>query len=339
MSAEAAEHSGRTVGTCLLVGFLTGSISRAAGTTSNTLGFRFMLDMKRHQCELRPGISVSVQGKHEGVADRIQICSGTTRASSPSYVDVAFLPNRDWRDLSDVEYRMLDDQVREDKLGDAERITTWRLPRSISKHFNILRVAIEEHNNEGVVGKLFKHAEYRRGLDKLIDLCREAGMADGYRKLGYYIRKPGLTSLTVEEKEGKFVGLHVDSWARGAPDKRTGFPLRLCVNLGPESRYLQFVNLSFRQIAEITKYEANDDANQFVIKFLDQYPNYPVLRLKVEPGEAYIAPAEFMIHDGSSDEKKYVDATTTILGDFGSRVVHNMIALSEELDTISPPDG
>jgi hypothetical protein len=35
--------------------------------------------------------------------------------------------------------------------------------------------------------------------------------------------------------------------------------------------------------------------------FLSRYPDVPVMRCRVKPGEAYIAPTENIVHDGSSE--------------------------------------
>jgi len=34
--------------------------------------------------------------------------------------------------------------------------------------------------------------------------------------------------------------------------------------------------------------------------FMSTFPNYPVVRVRLRPGEAYIAPTENILHDGSS---------------------------------------
>jgi hypothetical protein len=50
--------------------------------------------------------------------------------------------------------------------------------------------------------------------------------------------------------------------------------------------------------------------------FFETFPDYPVVRIRVAPGEAYIAPTENMVHDGSTDEQSQIDVTLTVLGTF-----------------------
>ena len=50
--------------------------------------------------------------------------------------------------------------------------------------------------------------------------------------------------------------------------------------------------------------------------FLSNYPDYPVIKIRVSPGEAYIAPTENMIHDGCTINKQFFDVIMTIRGNF-----------------------
>ena len=50
--------------------------------------------------------------------------------------------------------------------------------------------------------------------------------------------------------------------------------------------------------------------------FLTQFPKTPVYRLKIKSGEAYIAPTENIIHDGSSLYQDNLDLYITAFGMF-----------------------
>ncbi len=52
---------------------------------------------------------------------------------------------------------------------------------------------------------------------------------------------------------------------------------------------------------------------------MKRYPDYPVIKVRVAPGEAYIAPTENMIHDGSTVGKQYPDIHLTLFGYFRTR--------------------
>jgi hypothetical protein len=73
-----------------------------------------------------------------------------------------------------------------------------------------------------------------------------------------------------------------------------------------------------------------------------QFPTYPVLRLRVKPGEAYIAPTDNLIHDGSSVGKQFPDITIHNLGYFGvaqnvSAVVFGCLTKTCVPEIVRPP--
>ena len=43
---------------------------------------------------------------------------------------------------------------------------------------------------------------------------------------------------------------------------------------------------------------------------------YPVVRLQIDPGEAYIMPADNLLHDASTERTRFPDITLTFLGYF-----------------------
>ena len=71
------------------------------------------------------------------------------------------------------------------------------------------------------------------------------------------------------------------------------------------------------------KYEINNIYKQFALSF----PEYPVLRIKINPYEAYIAPTEFIIHDGSNINTKYPDINLVVRGYFQNKTKLNIFSL------------
>src|SRR5688572_7475990 len=41
--------------------------------------------------------------------------------------------------------------------------------------------------------------------------------------------------------------------------------------------------------------------------FMRRFPTCPVVRLRVRPGEAYVAPTENLLHDGSREGRSWLD--------------------------------
>ena len=98
------------------------------------------------------------------------------------------------------------------------------------------------------------------------------------------------------------------------------------INLGSECRYFLFINLSITQIYDlVSKYHniANKDnlgRTGLAIMFMELFPNYPVIKLRVNPGEAYIANTEHIIHDGSTKGTHHLDIFFTMRSIFNFKI-------------------
>jgi radical SAM protein with 4Fe4S-binding SPASM domain len=153
---------------------------------------------------------------------------------------------------------------------------------------------------------------------ELARLYAEAGRP--HRTLGISLVAAGFTTTAVDFSTNRRLGLHVDSGPGSAPRMRAQTLNRISVNLGKEPRRLLFLNLSLAQvIARLPADVGNDPANSptdLARAFLRAFPRYPVLSLEVEPGEAYIAPTENMIHDGYTGHLTSPDASLSVLGHF-----------------------
>jgi hypothetical protein len=140
--------------------------------------------------------------------------------------------------------------------------------------------------------------------------------------LGYGHNPPGFRTVTYDAAAERFIGLHIDDLDALPLAERAGSTNRLCVNLGRCARYLLFVNLSCARMAELlARHRAGPDysawrSTPLIHAFLATFPGYPVLRLAVRPGEAYVAPTENMIHDGATDGMTADDEQVTVRGCF-----------------------
>jgi hypothetical protein len=112
-------------------------------------------------------------------------------------------------------------------------------------------------------------------------------------------------SATLVEADGGHYGLHVDDGARLAIDALASGPMRLSVNIGDIARLFLFVNLGVDQMldgigraGERSVFRAGL-ADEIGRSFLAAYPEYPIVALRVDPGEAYLAPTQAILHDGA----------------------------------------
>src|SRR5207245_3971045 len=118
----------------------------------------------------------------------------------------------------------------------------------------------------------------------------------------------GLLTTTRDPNKGnKRLGLHVDSHERRPLASRSASRRLLSVNLAHEPRAFLFVALSIASIFDALGRPADDDpgrqpnATALGRRFLTSLPDCPVFRLELRPGEAYLAPVQNVIHDGSSE--------------------------------------
>jgi hypothetical protein len=119
--------------------------------------------------------------------------------------------------------------------------------------------------------------------------------------------------------------MHLDSWYRAPIAGRASSPNRICINLGSNRRYLVFVNLTLRgmmKMCEVDLGVLDSTAPATLIRlFMSKFVDYPVIRISIDPGAAYIAPTENLLHDGSTFGMLCSDVTLTIRGRFGLRSV------------------
>ncbi|MEJ1961755.1 MAG: hypothetical protein WDO56_09485 [Gammaproteobacteria bacterium] len=112
-----------------------------------------------------------------------------------------------------------------------------------------------------------------------------------------------------------FQGLHIDLYGPLVQEQLASryAGSRLVVNLTDETRYVAFINLRlatmlsrYPQLRQLPQLMDAIDASMGATQsqgivanaFMESFPEYPVIRLAVEPGQAYIAPTTAIPHEG-----------------------------------------
>lgn len=117
------------------------------------------------------------------------------------------------------------------------------------------------------------------------------------------VTDPGDERTTTEDPAtGRRLGLHVDNWDRLPYGARGDGRRRLCLNLGPGVRYFL---LGDRDIEEIYQCVHPDPAHHYphtddVRRYVTQGRPLQCLRIRLDPGDGYLAPTELLPHDGST---------------------------------------
>jgi hypothetical protein len=139
-------------------------------------------------------------------------------------------------------------------------------------------------------------SDFRRiALRQLEMVCNRLSAGFPLENKGFWLAKGGGASLstTRDRTDGRFIGLHIDRWERRSLETISAARNRVCLNMGPDTRYLVFVSTNLRYIADLYNLDAaNSCTTSHAQAYLRDHPEVPVYRVRVEPGEAYIAPTE-----------------------------------------------
>jgi len=277
-----------------------------------------------------PGVVLFLGGA-DGCADRVQLSSGTVAAPAVTpdglYEEGAVIPRPGWRSLTAHERGALIVESCPPLYGNA--VSVISLPPQLLHPFRSLRIAAAERQSKEMLGRIIGNESCSRGTDRILAYLRQhfqQPRIDEEWTLagGIGVRPPRLHTVTEQPGTDALIGLHLDSWywQDFALTCREDAPNRVCVNIGAEDRYFLFLNVPIAEMYRLVKDKLaipgpNCPPSSVATCFMTTSPSYPVVRVRIRPGEAYIAPTENIAHDGSSIDMDALDVTLSIRGRFG----------------------
>ncbi len=139
----------------------------------------------------------------------------------------------------------------------------------------------------------------RQCLEIIADYFR---YAPGTRCYGIGINGPGMVTTSIDRNIDRIVGLHVDHWDQLPLTARSTAGNRLAINVGESAYYFLMLPATLEEMALSLGLPFADDAdlNELPGRFMAAFPDRPVFRFAVAPGDVYIAPTDNLIHDGST---------------------------------------
>lgn len=253
--------------------------------------------------------------------DRVSLSPGTCPAAEAKcdhpYCDDAMIPKFPWRPPTGDEALILTGGA----VAAGEWIRVVSIPDDVLAAFPSFSAATDLSSQEILtLARSPRYFPAITALERYVQRWR--ARPDGcFENTGVAVKEPRLTTATFDDAAMSYVGLHVDTWYRSALLKRPFSPGRICVNLGCEERAFLYLNLPLRIMAdELVRvgYRSPNrfSANRLAVTFCTVFPRYPVVRLAISPGQAYIAPTENIVHDASTRDQSYWDITFTIRGHF-----------------------
>jgi len=190
------------------------------------------------------------------------------------------------------------------------------LAHSLSTHFES-RTDLSLARNASCKATFFHAIE---GCGKHLEpFCIQGGDVESQ---GAAVNAGGMSLITqdMDVTPPQRIGLHVDDWDHLAVSERSHSRRRLCVNLGLMSRYLVFLPKPLSALAAEGKFPSeishDESPARVVRRYLSRNLRQLAVRVRIDPGEAYIFNAEDVIHDGSSDLSDVPDIALHFLGPF-----------------------
>jgi hypothetical protein len=256
--------------------------------------------------------------------DRLALSSGTRPVGSlalSDYRDTAFVPRGPWREPGNQERRLL--LAAEPPVSIGSHVTLVRVPDEVMAHFAALRDRLHSCSSaDELRGWLDRHS-LTTGCDAMLDFFRiylrsQYPLMEGG---GIVCRETGLPTTTTNDT-GKYIGLHVDSWYRAKLTERANAPNRISINLGLKARFFLYINLPLATVAALAVEQYPPDSrirenhDGLHRTFMSHFGSYPVVRMRLDPGEGYIAPTENLIHDATTPGKKAPDVQYRVRGRF-----------------------
>jgi hypothetical protein len=241
--------------------------------------------------------------------DRLSIGCGVaatrnTKTSNQTYCDDAYVPIAGWRSPTEAESLaiglhspgQLNRMVGLISVLEQQDIKWIRecieFMRATDPKFVQLRTTDE---------KLWKHPLTSFLLDKI----KEAATICGPLACNTVAEhEPGLTTVTFNHYRQNFIGLHIDGWDKLPVGQLPYARNRVSVNLGQEDRHFMFVNLTVDDM--LTHLRAFGQTKSLVDEraigkaFMATFPDYPLIKLTIRPGEAYVAPTDNILHDATT---------------------------------------
>ncbi|MEC3953926.1 hypothetical protein VMT65_12895 [Nocardia sp. CDC153] len=273
---------------------------------------------------LRSGMTLSFPADSRS-GTRVRLSSGTEPAAATphaaTYADGAVVPRGPWRPPSCHEHGILYGTPKPGVLS-GDWIAIVAVPDSVLDGFAPLRADAAAGNERALDASINGPA----GRLAFVEAIRWATTRTDPTRPGvespmvYGILPTGAATMTTGS-HGRRVGLHVDSWYNAPLKDRAAAPNRLSINLGDHDRYLLCVNTPLPVMAEALREHgitagATHPSYGLGMRFLAEFPHYPVTRITVHPGEAYLAPTENMLHDGYAEPHGQIDLQFSCRGRF-----------------------
>ena len=247
----------------------------------------------------------------------------------PKYIDSAYVARRDWRGLTAAERRILRAPAHGGG-NDHNTVYVGAIPEALKEC--LLQTGVSDARNEEEVLARFRGDEDRtKKLSAALSgfLTPLAGNKPfHFHCIGTNFPNVEMLSFDLSRlpkgyrpEEVRHLGMHNDGKSSMSVYTAHKFGNRISINLGKDSRYFLFINLSLIQAMNLLKKKIDVvregvDFTNIRAFFFKHFPDYPVIRIRQDPYRYYIAPTYNFFHDGSTLGNTQLDITIIYFGNF-----------------------
>lgn len=258
---------------------------------------------------LRSGIGVYTESSDAITLSAGSILlSGTTRGGLP-YITSAVVPSEPWRapDERELELLLCDDA------SSVEMGRTVAVVPMLPSVVELLR-QVPWPTELPPAGAPIVSEEAIVARERVTPMLRRfAASDDGFVVQGLRAQPSGLRTSTTHAFRGgvAVTGMHLDRWHHGPYGCQSHG--QLSVNVGHRDRYFVFVNIPVAVLPTSLSTPA-DGWLTIPREFARARSSYPIVRVRIRPGEAYLAPTEAIIHDVSLEGSDDTDVCFLLRG-------------------------
>lgn len=267
-----------------------------------------------HNNSIQKGVPLYNFIPDDEAKDRILLSSGVCSAAPYStdkiqYAQNAYLPLPPWRSpTKEEEYSLFTKEV---PRNHSSSIGIIRIPTEILAQFKELK--LNQSPNQSEFYSLIEAPQAKNAVRNVENFISSFLVRKDNIRTIIVFNSPGLDFTAYSPQLKRYMGLHVDYLYQQSIFNRENSANRISINLGLEERHLAYVNLTMNNLITILNPPSNCSNDEIVARFFEKFPDYPVVKVKILPGEAYIAPTQNIIHDGIG-AKNTPDFHLTICG-------------------------
>jgi hypothetical protein len=240
---------------------------------------------------------------------RLELCSEITTSSDPEFCPANLVPGPHWTPAATT---------------DGFGATTWTpFDAGSALRYNVALIRLPAALLEGhlLTGVKWQESDARRRdlKARMDEICRLlSSTPEALQHKGTFKGVRGKTSLhtTRNPSDKRLVGLHVDQIDHEPIATVERAMNRFCVNLGPVRRWFVFLPVALESVVKACRLTERDVLRSgYFHRTVQKHAGLIVCRIPIEPGDAYIAPTQIMLHDGQSDSQDG-ERLYTVVGPF-----------------------